>query len=98
VGDEAIDGRLAGVGGVEDLGQEGEQGDARGVDALAAAAAEVAEGLVDLLGGEAVGEGEAGPCDEVAAGVGDLAGDGAGASMAHGRLPPEGVVGATPSV
>src|SRR6516225_4725832 len=44
--------------GVEQLRQEGPQGDGRGVDLLAEDAAQGAQGGVDLLGGQLLGEGQ----------------------------------------
>ena len=73
--------------GVEDLGEEDPDGDERGVEATAEGNALVAEGLLDLVVGEQVGEGEAGGLGEAAAERADLAMAGRGGSMSHGWPP-----------
>ncbi len=81
VGGAAIDGLRAGVVVIKALMKEGPEGDGWGVEALADGAALVPQGVVDLLGGEVLGQRQPGLGDQRAAGVGDWTGRGAGGRM-----------------
>jgi hypothetical protein len=86
-GEEAGDGGAAGAVGAEDLGEEDPEGDQGAEQALAEGDALVVEGLLDLLGREQVGEGQAGDLGEVVAQAAGLAGRAREDSMSQGWPP-----------
>ena len=67
MGDQPGDGGAAGLVGVEDLAEEDPEGHQRGVDPVVPGRLDLAEGLVEAVGGEDVGEGEAALLEELAA-------------------------------
>jgi hypothetical protein len=71
---------------VEDLGEEGPEGEGGAEESIAEGGVDLSECVVDLFFGEVLGEGEAFGLLELSAGGGDLACGDEGVRMAHDGL------------
>ena len=87
MGDQPGDGGAAGLVGVEDLAEEDPEGHQRGVDPVVPGRLDLAEGLVEAVGGEDVGEGEAAVLEELAAEGVDLMAEESVGGQSHRSAP-----------